>query len=59
LQGERSRRAGGRSKRRKISPLIELVEWVFVISGIGGIDLDPPMAGQERSESLVNERGVR
>jgi len=54
----RSRRAGSGAERREVSPLIDLVERVRVVSRISSIDLDLAMPGQQRRKRLVDQRRV-
>ena len=57
-QAARSRRAGDLAERRNVAPVIGLVDWVFVVGGVGSVDLDLAMPGQERTERFVHECGV-
>jgi hypothetical protein len=55
----RSRRAGSRPKRRKVSPLVGLVERVRVVCGVGSIDLGCALPRQEGGQRFIDKRRIR
>src|SRR6266851_1911470 len=54
-----SRRAGSPPERGEVSPLVVRVERHAVVSRVGSVDLTPAMSGEESTERLIDERGVR
>src|SRR5947199_10546605 len=54
-----SRRAGSRPERGEVSPLVVRIERHPVVSRVGSVDLSRAMVGEESTERLVDERGIR
>src|SRR5947207_8252483 len=55
----RSRCAGSPAERVEVTPLVVHVERDAVVCRIRRIDLDRAVAGEERAERLIDERGIR
>jgi hypothetical protein len=54
-----SRCAGSRPKRGEVAPLVVRVERHTIVSPVGCVDLARAMAGDESTERLIDECGVR
>jgi hypothetical protein len=56
---EPSRCAGSSPEGVEVSPLVAGLDWVSVVRRVRSIDFDRAVAGQESSERLIDERGIR
>ena len=56
--GARSRCGGRPPERRQVAPLVGLVERVLVVGGVTRLQLGGAIAKQQRSQCLIDERGV-
>jgi hypothetical protein len=54
-----SRRACSRPERSEVSPFVFRIQRHTVICLVGSVDLDRAIAGEESTERLVDESGIR